>query len=93
MSEIIYWVPFGLCVATIVLLCRVNRRIHDLNAKIAHVEALNRVFDVKAVQHGERARDFAEALLLWNHGAQQEAVELLQKWGTVTIMNTAHSQK
>lgn len=85
MSAIVYWAPFAACLACLVLIYIVERRVSDLAEKIARAQALNTALEVKTRVIQERSRDFAEALLLWNHGARQEAVELLSKWGAVLV--------
>lgn len=85
MSTVVYWMPLGACGVFAVLLWRMEAMSRGIAEQIAARKALDAAIAVKLEVMGERAHDFAEALLLWHHGAQQEAVELLTKWVPVKV--------
>lgn len=82
MATVVYWLPFAAMIVVFAGCFRLVRLIDVVNERIAREAEILSALDVHLAQASQHARDHAEALMLWNHGARDEAIELLAKWGT-----------
>lgn len=82
MTTVVYWLPFAAMIVVFAGCFRLVRLIDVVNDRIAREAEILSALDVHLAQASQHARDHAEALMLWNHGAREEAIELLSKWGT-----------
>lgn len=82
MDTVVYWFPMVAMIFAFTTAIWAIRKVDDINDRLAREAEILAALDAHMVDIVQHARDHAEALMLWNHGARDEAIELLAKWGT-----------